>query len=73
MTEYLIRIKCKSCSWTLPTFPGHVKLPDDLFKNLPNPEIISEVCINLTKEDVSKRGEIWNFYLICAHDCDVTS
>jgi len=43
LTEYLVRIKCKSCSWTLPTFPGHVKLPDDLFKNLPNPEIISEI------------------------------
>ncbi|CAB4432910.1 unnamed protein product [Rhizophagus irregularis] len=43
LTEYLIRIKCKSCSWSLPTFPGHVKLPEDLFKNLPNPEVISEI------------------------------
>ncbi|CAI2176405.1 15434_t:CDS:10 [Funneliformis geosporum] len=43
LSQYLIRIKCKSHSWTLLEFPGQVELPSNLFKSLPNPEVRSEI------------------------------
>ncbi|CAG8540479.1 13092_t:CDS:10, partial [Acaulospora colombiana] len=40
IAQYLIRAKSKANSWSLPAYPGQAKLPGDLFKSLPSPEVM---------------------------------
>ncbi|CAG8466344.1 1004_t:CDS:10, partial [Ambispora gerdemannii] len=43
LTQHIIREKCKAASWILPSYPGQVKLPADLFASLPTTEKMKEV------------------------------
>ncbi|CAG8641165.1 916_t:CDS:10, partial [Ambispora leptoticha] len=43
LAQHVIREKCKAASWTLPSYPGQVKLPADLFASLPTAEKMKEV------------------------------
>ncbi|RIB07171.1 armadillo-type protein, partial [Gigaspora rosea] len=47
LTQHLIQTKCKTHSWSLSPFPGQSKLPSELFKSIPNAEVVSEVSIDL--------------------------
>ncbi|CAG8747158.1 21009_t:CDS:10, partial [Racocetra persica] len=43
LTQYLIQAKCKAHSWSSASFPGQSQLPPELFKNIPNAEVASEI------------------------------
>jgi hypothetical protein len=40
LAQLVIRAKARDHHWVLPTYPGHVKLPDDLFKGLSSEEAL---------------------------------
>jgi sister-chromatid-cohesion protein PDS5 len=43
MAAELLRARAKLHSWTLPSYPGKVKVPGDIFKPLPSSKVASEV------------------------------
>ncbi|CAG8667188.1 13334_t:CDS:10, partial [Cetraspora pellucida] len=43
LAQYLIQAKCKAHSWPLAPFLGQSTLPPELFKNIPNAEVASEI------------------------------
>lgn len=43
--QYLIQIAARAHSWTIESFPGHIKMPGDIFATLSGPEEIQKVCL----------------------------
>ncbi|WOO80532.1 Sister chromatid cohesion protein pds5 [Vanrija pseudolonga] len=43
MTQILIRGRAHHHQWPLPLFPGKIRLPSDIFNNLPSPQIAQQV------------------------------
>ncbi|KAF9226311.1 hypothetical protein BS17DRAFT_794477 [Gyrodon lividus] len=43
LAQELIRTRAQGRSWTLPSYPGKVKLPSDILRALPNPEAATKI------------------------------
>jgi hypothetical protein len=43
IAQEMIKSRSKQHSWPLPSYPGKLKLPTDIFKPLPNPEMANKV------------------------------
>ena len=48
LAQHLIRAFAKSHSWTLETWPGKVRLPQDILRALPSPEAGREVSLTFS-------------------------
>ena len=44
----MIKRHAQARGWSLDSFPGRIKAPGDIFKNLPNAEAANKVCIFVT-------------------------
>ena len=66
LAQHLIRAHVKSHSWTLETYPGKVRLPQDILRALPSPEAgkkilhtvyLPETAITWLTEKAKANGE----------------
>ncbi|EFP78251.2 uncharacterized protein PGTG_04207 [Puccinia graminis f. sp. tritici CRL 75-36-700-3] len=62
LAQLVIRAKARDHHWVLPTYPGHVKLPDDLFKGLS-----SEEALEVSKKDYLPEEFVKKFSLTKIH------
>lgn len=44
IAQELIKFRAQHNNWTIPTFPGKIKLPHDILRPQPNAEIANKVC-----------------------------
>ena len=52
LAQYLIKVLAAKKSWPLNAYPGHVKMPADIFKPLPDRETALEVRCLSRRADV---------------------
>ncbi|KAG6836734.1 hypothetical protein H0H93_004140 [Arthromyces matolae] len=62
LAQELIKIHANRRSWTIPSYPGKVRLPGDILRPLPNPEAAKEIAktIYLPEETVAWLGSLVN-------------
>ncbi|KAG6901443.1 hypothetical protein C0995_011956 [Termitomyces sp. Mi166 len=58
LAQELIKIRATSRSWTIPSYPGKVRLPPDILRPLPNAEAAKEIAktVYLPEEVISWLG-----------------
>ncbi|TDL19619.1 ARM repeat-containing protein [Rickenella mellea] len=44
LAQELIKRRTKQHGWSLTSYPGKIKLPSDIFRALPNPELANKAC-----------------------------
>ncbi|KAH0581979.1 hypothetical protein H2248_011642 [Termitomyces sp. 'cryptogamus'] len=62
LAQELIKIHATSRSWTIPSYPGKVRLPPDILRPLPNVEAAKEIAktVYLPEETISWLGTLSN-------------
>ncbi|CED83559.1 Sister chromatid cohesion complex Cohesin, subunit PDS5 [Phaffia rhodozyma] len=63
LAQHIIQARTKIHHWTLESYPGHITMPKDIFKQMPSPEIIQknllkvylpEETLNFFRKDLGK-------------------
>ena len=45
LAQHVINARAQLHSWAIETYPGHIKMPSDIFKAIPTKEIAQDVSI----------------------------